>query len=613
MKEKICDLEEEISKLKRQLNKLNSNIGPIRETEKYDNKKLEKELEQEKIIMNKNITNLNKTRDVLKQENNELKSRNNTIEKDSEQMKKYIKELEYFKTKQMKSESKVTGQVSEEMSKWEEGKKWQKKVETQKLRYSEKVHDFDNAQRQIQSLKSLLEKSDRDKSILQNRLKQVEKPSMLPPIEENKYKEIQELKSELFAIQNEKNILERSLVLDRDIKLQELRSINDTLKLRIETLEFKIVCPEETRFEQDNSLQDLLECQKENIRLNFDIEESQKEIPRLMGRIAELESFNENLQTDNDIFRNEKERNEKLSSGTNKAVPLPKQILDLERVITSMKRVIENLQNENNSLKKQFQSKEIPKLSELQKENRRLRAEAEGCKEENRKNIIQKQVEIDQLKKQTGKKAEKVEKQLNTELESMQSQLKVKEKQYSDILKELNRKSTILLEVKKHLKIAADRESEIIREKEVLQEQIKFFENLTSGNQGLKKLGEKFQQARQEILDFENERESLVKSNAELKREIKGLKEVRLLDNEITNTAELQNLTAENERLLSEVGQLKRELNSIDPSFFEEIEDLKFNFKKSVQKNILYEEHVAMLTTKYGVPPPDLSLVTTLK
>ena len=565
---------------------------PVRESYDNDIKKLERELEQEKISTNKIISNVNRTRDVLKQENNELKNRNIILEKENEQFKTNVKELE----------SKGTVQNKEEVSKWEEGKKWQKKFDTQKTLYSDKVRDFENAQKQIQSLKSLLEKSDRDKSISQNKLKHIGKPSLFPPIGEHKDKEIQELKSELFAMQNEKTILERNLVLDRDIKLQELQNINDTLKFKLETLECKAEAPEEMMFVQNETIQNnLLECQKENIRLNFDIEQSQKEIPRLTGRITELESFSKNLQTEIDTLRNEKEGNEKYSSGASKVVPLTKQVSDLEKVITSMKRVVENLQIENNSLKKQIQTKGLAKISELQKENRKLRAEAEECIEETRKNLSQKQIEIDQLKKQTSKKADKVEKQLNAELESANSKLNAKDKQYSDTLKELNRKSTILLEVKKHLKIAADRESEIIREKQVLQEQIKFFENLTSGNQGLKKLGEKFQQARQEILDFENERESLVKNNAELKREIKGLKEVRLLDNEITNTAELQSLASENERL-------KSELNALDPNFFEEIEDLKFNYKKAIQQNILYEEHIAMVTTKFGVPPPEFSL-----
>ena len=587
------------------LNKQFAHSVPVRETDNNDNKMLEKELEQERITMNTNISDLNNTRDLLKQENNELKGPNNTLEKENEQLKLYIMELETFKCKQIKLESKGTLQISE-VSKWEEGKKWQKKVETQKLRYNDKVRDFENAQKQIQLLKSLLEKSDRDKSILQNKIKQVGKHSMFPPIEDIEHKEIEELKSKLFAVQNEKNILERKLVLDRDIKLQELQNINDTLKFRLEALDFKTECPKETKFEQDNSLQNnLLECQKENIRLNFDFEKSQKEISSLIGRIDELESFNKNLKTENDSLRNETERNEKPNSGANKCVPLTKQVSDLEKVVTSMKRVIENMLKENNSLKKQIHTKDLPKLSELQKENRNLKTEAEECKEENRKNFAKKEVEIDQVRKQTSKKADKVEKQLNIEVESVNSKLKVKEKQYSDTLKELNKKSIILLEVKKHLKIAADRESEIIREKEVLQEQIKFFENLTSGNQGLKKLGEKFQQARREILDFENERESLVKNNAEIKREIKGLKEVRLLDNEITNTAELQSLIAENERLLNEVAQLKRELNALDPIFFEEIEDLKFNYKESVQKNLIYQEHIAMLITEYGIPPPE--------
>ncbi len=44
--------------------------------------------------------------------------------------------------------------------------------------------------------------------------------------------------------------------------------------------------------------------------------------------------------------------------------------------------------------------------------------------------------------------------------------------------------------------------------------------------------------------------------------------------------------------------QLKKELDAFDPSFFEEIEDLKFNYQECVRRNVQLEEQ---MTQQYGV------------
>ena len=63
----------------------------------------------------------------------------------------------------------------------------------------------------------------------------------------------------------------------------------------------------------------------------------------------------------------------------------------------------------------------------------------------------------------------------------------------------------------------------------------------------------------------------------------------------------MKNISLEND-------QLKKELSNFDPSFFEEIEDLKYNYKQSVERNVQLEEILAKLVTKYNIPI-DLSAV----
>lgn len=52
-----------------------------------------------------------------------------------------------------------------------------------------------------------------------------------------------------------------------------------------------------------------------------------------------------------------------------------------------------------------------------------------------------------------------------------------------------------------------------------------------------------------------------------------------------------------------EIKKLKKELENFDPSFFEEIEDLKYNYKEEVKKNILLEEKLKKLSEQFGFEP----------
>lgn len=54
-------------------------------------------------------------------------------------------------------------------------------------------------------------------------------------------------------------------------------------------------------------------------------------------------------------------------------------------------------------------------------------------------------------------------------------------------------------------------------------------------------------------------------------------------------------------RLQAEVERLRKELESFDPSFFEEIEDLKYNYNLEVKKNLLLEEQLRSLCDRFGV------------
>ena len=46
---------------------------------------------------------------------------------------------------------------------------------------------------------------------------------------------------------------------------------------------------------------------------------------------------------------------------------------------------------------------------------------------------------------------------------------------------------------------------------------------------------------------------------------------------------------------------MAKELENFGPEFFEEIEDLKFNYREAVQRNVHYEEQLSQLSKQFGI------------
>lgn len=63
---------------------------------------------------------------------------------------------------------------------------------------------------------------------------------------------------------------------------------------------------------------------------------------------------------------------------------------------------------------------------------------------------------------------------------------------------------------------------------------------------------------------------------------------------------ELNEKVDQNKSLQSKIENLQNELNQFDENFFEEIEDLKYNYSESVKKNVLYEDQLRNYSQQYG-------------
>lgn len=70
----------------------------------------------------------------------------------------------------------------------------------------------------------------------------------------------------------------------------------------------------------------------------------------------------------------------------------------------------------------------------------------------------------------------------------------------------------------------------------------------------------------------------------------------------------LEAAQTENERLQREVARLKKELESFDPAFFDEIEDMKYNYNLEVKKNVVLEERLQEVCERFNVDVPSVSV-----
>jgi len=105
-----------------------------------------------------------------------------------------------------------------------------------------------------------------------------------------------------------------------------------------------------------------------------------------------------------------------------------------------------------------------------------------------------------------------------------------------------------------------------------------------------------------EALKLENsflnrELENAKRAHSEIK-ESAGEERIQLLVREISK------LKQDKDELIDERARLNAELSSLDPEFFEEIEDLKFSLIQSRKLNVEYEKTIAVLSDKLGLSPP---------
>ncbi|XP_017599407.1 PREDICTED: centrosomal protein of 290 kDa isoform X2 [Corvus brachyrhynchos] len=397
-------------------------------------------------------------------------------------------------------------------------------------------------------------------------------------------------------------------------------------------------------------LKENLRLSSENIELRFQLEQANKDLPRLKDQVDDLKEMCE-------LLKKEKAEAERKLGSIRGAGRSGKTIPELEKTIGLMKKVVERVQRENEELKKAPAVVSNEKLLGLEQENEKLKSEMEkmnldlegqlSMRYESKTKGMEKLItENERLRKELKKEADSGEKlrieknnleilneKLNVQLEETIKKLNMAESQLDGAdsrswksivtrmqetkLKKMEtaiaKKTQSIANLQRLLQEATEREHNADKNLQDLKEQIEHLKHLPEGAGTEQNLIKELQ-----LLRLTNDR--LEKEKAELVHQMGDYKHERHTStsgghNEIVEKAKIDKLMSEmahlqsqleaseleKQQLKEETKELRRELETYNPSFFEELEDLKYNYNEEVKKNIILEERLKQLYEESGI------------
>ncbi|XP_019934440.2 centrosomal protein of 290 kDa isoform X8 [Paralichthys olivaceus] len=571
-----------------------------------------------------------------------------------ENLQKKIRRLEsdLDKRAEMKDVKDDQRKTKEEIVRWEEGKKWQAKMDKLKNSVKEKERENESMSKQLITLKDLYGRLEQEKGALQKKLKArgVTADQVVGVRATEMEKELEELKKKNSDLETQILTIKQHQALPRDDAMENLVLKNRYLEDRIHILESQMSKDPPSRpstsgrgtgtpSQRDQDLQkENLKLASDNLELRFQLEQSNKDLPRLKNQVADLKEMCSALKKEKADVK------KKLShiSGTGHS---GKTVPELEKTIGLMKKVVERVQRENETLKKSSATASQDKVAALEQENQKLKAEYETLKSQSEAELSSKLesktkglekivIENERLRKEIKREMEAGERlrvtktslevnneKLEAELEETKQRLRAAlskpitegadaktwkasvvtrmfENKMKELERELSKKTFSLSELKQQLKEANEREESAQTSIRHLEDQVDMFKICPTAAKTDAGLTKEFQAMRLVNAELRQENTDLKQSLSEHSDqygETSSKPDVGKL------RGRLQAAEMERTKLQAEVNKLQKELENFDPTFFEEIEDLKYNYNVEVKKNILLEEQLRKVCDQFGV------------
>ncbi|NXJ94726.1 CE290 protein, partial [Corythaixoides concolor] len=671
----------QIEELNNQITNLTDNLK-ISKTKESSLSDERDELNQELQRKQKAFAKMLKEKNEMEKENEELKKRirrlSSSIQSKADEqnlidaLQKKIKMLE-SELEKKREEAEKKGVIEdktskEEMIRWEEGKKWQIRMEGLRNKLREKEKEADALAKQLNTLKEIYTKSEKEKIALQKKLKTtgVTVDRVVGVRASETEKELEELRKRNLDLENEVAHMRTQQAIPRDSVVEELHFKNQYLQEKLHALQRQCsreiysrpstsgMGSDDQYRRQQEVLKENLRLSSENVELRFQLEQANKDLPRLKDQVGDLKEMCE-------LLKKEKADVERKLGSIRGAGRSGKTVPELEKTIGLMKKVVERVQRENEDLKKAPAVVSNEKLLGLEQENERLKSEMEKMKlhlgaqlstryESKTKGMEKVITENERLRKELKKEVDSGEKlriaknnleilneKLTVQLEETIKRLNLAESQFDGAdnkswrsvvtrmhetkMKEMEmdiaKKTQSITDLKRLLQEATEREHNADKNLKDLKEQTELLKHFPEGARTEQSLIRELQ-----LLRLTNNR--LEKEKAELAHQVEDYKhrihthtsedpvaghnetvEKDKNDKLKTEVADLQTqLKAselEKQQLKDETKKLRRELENFDPSFFEEIEDLKYNYNEEVKKNIILEERLKQLSEEFGI------------
>uniref|UniRef100_UPI003AAC13AF centrosomal protein of 290 kDa n=1 Tax=Centroberyx gerrardi TaxID=166262 RepID=UPI003AAC13AF len=567
-------------------------------------------------------------------------------------LQKKIRKLEYELDKRAERKTVKDDKSKEEIVRWEEGKKWQAKMEKVKNALKEKERETESLSKQLSSLKDLYARLEQEKTALQKKLKTrgVTADQVVGVRSTEMEKEMEELMRKNSELEMKILTIKQKQALPRDAAMEDLSLRNRYLEDRLQSLERQMSKESSSRpstsgrgtgtpSQKDADLQtENLKLASENLELRFQLEQANKDLPRVKDQVAHLKEMCNALKKEN------AEAEKKLAhihggGRSGKTVP------ELEKTIGLMKKVVERVQRENETLKKSQAPADQERLAALKQEHEKLKTDYEKLKSQTEAELSSKLesktkgmekivMENERLRKEIKREMEAAERvrvtntslevtneKLEAELEETKQRLRASlsrslpegadsktwkasvvtrmfENKMKELEGELSQKTSSLSELKQQLKQLSEREESAQKTVRQLEDQVELLKSFPPAVKTDAGLSKEFQALR--LVNSELEKEK-----SELKQRLSEYGERYGEPSAQQGYGKLKNLLkaaeTENAYLQTEVKRLKRELENFDPTFFEEIEDLKFNYNLEVKKNIVLEEQLKKVCDRFGV------------
>ncbi|XP_078738393.1 centrosomal protein of 290 kDa isoform X5 [Lampetra fluviatilis] len=287
------------------------------------------------------------------------------LEKKAAQLEETQQRAERTAAKEDKAEPK------EQVIRWEEGKRWQAKVEALRGKLRDREKEVEALTKQVAAIRDSIA---RDAMSRRTQDRGVTAGHVLAARAQEEASRAQQLQDTNRQLEDTITSMRQRAALSKEAAVEELLLQNRRLQERLRLLKRSATPSSNSRLDQEQEVQRrVLELSDENVELRFELERVRKDLPRLQDKLSDLQALCAQLKRE----KGEMERklgNVRGAGRSGKTVP------ELEKTVGLMQRVVEKLQRENEELRRAPGVVEAQRSAGLEADNTKLKAELQALR-----------------------------------------------------------------------------------------------------------------------------------------------------------------------------------------------------------------------------------------